>query len=136
SSSSTAETITLGQEVYNDAKAAIKQLADALSVGVEHVYGTLIRQQFIQAVTDSIIILLFLIIGSVSLYSGYYLWTKSDDEDERVFEFAQIAVPFLITIGAGATILFAGTFVCNINSIITGFLNPEYGALMDVLKII
>jgi hypothetical protein len=122
--------------MYSDFKQGIVALASSLKVGAEHVYEVLVRQQIVYA----IVFLSLTIIGFILILN----WIKKYKDDKEVWwdscsyngkgdvtglgvlRFIQILVA-LIMIGIG---------VCNISSIMTGFVNPEYGAIQDVIEMV
>lgn len=107
-------------KVYNDAKSALTGLAQALKVGSEHVYGVIVKQQVVSSIVwlcvDIVILLL-----SIALW---ILWWKSRDKDEWW------GVPFF------STLIFFIIFFFTINTMVSGFVNPEYGAMKDILSFI
>lgn len=111
-------------EVYSDIKGALSAAGEALKVGSEHVYEVLVRQQAVNSVsmicTDTVILLAAFILFKIATKMA------KDDEVEDDLPF-----PFFI----GSIVLFmlgAIAITFDMNDIITGFVNPEYGAIMDI----
>ncbi len=116
------------KEVYNDIKSGLSGLSNALKVGSEHVYNTLIKQQLV----DSIVYLILLVISILLLLISIRIYIKSTSKDWDNPNPLNLSCIFLFI--AGLIMLFLGMF--NINNIITGFINPEYGAIKDILTFI
>lgn len=114
-------------QVYNDVKAALVQLSAALQVSADHVYKVLVRQQRVEAITA------LSTIGSLFLISILTLiWLRSNDGQDLVDKSDGVAyllfiIPFVLTL---CVCLFF------IDTVMTGFFNPEYGALKEILRII
>jgi hypothetical protein len=117
-------------QVYQDFKGALSGAADALKTGSEHVYEVLVRQQVVNSISLLIVILLL----ATSSYFAFKFVNRESIKDslEDVEPGAVFAV--LGTVG-----LILGTIVftaVHATSIVTGFVNPEYGAIQDILKFI
>lgn len=112
-------------KVYNDVKDGIMALSDGLKVGSEHVYKILVKQQVVNAVMYSIMLLLSIISLSV-LY--YRLKTIDHEKDGH-------NIPITCFIGLFSSILTLVS-LSNLDIITTGFINPEYGAIEKILEIV
>lgn len=99
----------------------IEKLADKLGVTVEYLWEILLEQAFISAVHTSIFLVVF-IVGTVLLY-------KKANSIEPLFE-RETAM------GLMYGIIFFTVCMSAVMSyeIISGFFNPEYWALKQVLK--
>lgn len=120
--------IKLTKEViYNDAKAALKQLGDALKVGAEHVYMVLVKQQVVNAIAWSVPF----VVGILLLLQFAYSFTHADWREygwNRHATLALFTIAFsLISLGVG---------LGHLDIIITGFVNPEYGAIKEIMDMI
>lgn len=119
--------------VYNDLKEAINGMADALKVGSDHVYQILVRQQFVNSITWILIIAMLFTTAGISLKLGLKdMWTIDKYQDKVVKD---SKVPLLICGGIGILVAIV-LFSFNISTIVTGFVNPEYGAIMEIKKFI
>jgi hypothetical protein len=124
---STGEEITetvqsLSSSFYDGAKSAISDLAKALEVPATHVYEVLIRQQFLKSMSYSVgfgLLLLVLII----------LTTLSIILSNRDAEWIPLSIVAAIVLLAAIT----GTIV-HLELILTGFVNPEYGAMIEIVN--
>jgi hypothetical protein len=108
--------------LYQDVKGALKQLSEALAVGAEHVYGVLVKQQVVEAIT-------WLIFNIFALLIVIFLWimfARNDDKDRDEWW----GLPF--TFQLLQLVLLAFT----LDNIMMGFYNPEYGAIKDILDVI
>ena len=126
-------TIVLKEQIYSDFKQAISGIADSLSIGAEHVYEVLVKQQLVESITWLVILvtgIILAIISSKLLIKGAAL--------ENNKETYHLCPPHCIS-GAICAItciclLIGGLF--NLDTIITGFINPEYGAIMEIKQMI
>ena len=121
------DTSGLYQSMYNDIKIGINGLADALKVGAEHVYVILVRQQVVNSIADTVIIL-FLMVLLFTFAKPIYVWgianTNKSDALSEVLAFAILA----------GTVVMLGIWMGDINNIVMGFVNPEYGALQEIME--
>lgn len=130
------------KEVYSDIKSGIGALASALEVGAEHVYTILVRQQ----IAVSIYYSSMLFIGMVLIVMGCNSISKSawgdpthytdDEKDSKYYKgyaFNRYAIFSILFNFIGIIILFIG--LINIDLIVNGFVNPEYGAIKEILAI-
>jgi hypothetical protein len=116
--------------IYTDIKDGISALASGLKVGAEHVYGVLVKQQVINAIT-------YLILGIISLilmlnFIKRYKDPKEDWGNDEWPTFLGIIRFFQIVI---ACVLLIG-FLFSIDNIVMGFGNPEYGAIETIIDIV
>lgn len=122
----------LQETIYKDAKHAISQLAEALEVGAEHVYGVLVKQQ----VVYSIIYLSLGMLGILLLTLAYkqMRMIKGDGRGAMINE----SIPHLIYSIISGVVGFVLSVIAlfNIGNIITGFVNPEYGAIKEIVNMI
>lgn len=126
-------------KVYTDVKAGMAGLAAALKVGAEHVYGILIRQQLVNSATN----LLLYLISFLALRFCWVIFqrnhrrTKDRDDSwygDAIDEHAGMLAPIII--GGILAIPSAIFFLNSAQQTITGFINPEYGAIMDIIKFV
>jgi len=110
-------------QMYQDIETAINTLATELKVTADHVYGVLIRQQTINAIHIIIIDALLLIFSIICII----VCIKNVNTDLTEVMIATTAISSIITI-----IVMAGT----LPSMLTGFVNPEYGAIQDIMRMI
>ena len=106
----------------------LEQLAAKLGTTAEHLWGVLIRQARIEAVTD-IMFILFTIFG---VY-WYYRWVKSFYERNPYDDFPEIVG--LIFGGVVSFISTIASIVC-LFSIPAELFNPEYWALEKILNVL
>jgi len=128
------DTTKLYQVVYSDIKSALAALGDSLKVGSEYVYEILIKQQFVNSFTYLVFLIISLLFGLFffkGLFNKEELWLTEDKYDPN---------PTIIGIirwvlGVSGLIFFI-IFLHNMNDCITGFINPEYGALNEIVNMI
>lgn len=126
-------------KVYNDVKAGLTGLAAGLKVTATHVYEVLVKQQVVNAIIGLISVILLSII-TIVLWIKFNInikrtetdgdkWYRDDLDDH----FGLIGLMIIAIIFTVVTLIIFGV---NINSIITGFCNPEYGAIKDISNFI
>ena len=114
-------------QVYNDVKEGITDLAIALKIPAEHVYGVLVKQQIINSIIHSlfplgalILICLFIIL--------YRRGTKKEWEDNKDKAWSIITGIFLL--------IFIIASIAALSYIVQGFANPEYGAIKEIITFV
>lgn len=125
----TIDTSSTFKQIYSDVKSGITGLASALKVTAEHVYMVLVRQQL----ANSILYLFLLICSIICLTICYKQWDKIKMNRDGPEE----AKPVIFTIITGAIgfILLLG-FLFNIDTMVMGFINPEYGAIQEIIHFV
>ena len=130
------------KEVYSDIKSGLGALGSALKVGSEHVYEVLVKQQFANSITSLSLIIISLIVLTILIKQGSKnLKIHSDlGKNERYWHiddsrFGTIGSILFVFAGLLGILIMVG--ICaNFNNLVTGFVNPEYGAIKEVLKVI
>lgn len=118
-------------KVYNDVTQGIQGLAQALKAPAEKVWEILVIQQKVNAITYTVLLTVGLIICIILLFTIKWLWKKAEDDCD--YQDGAILMTILTIIAIIAEI------VCTVNfvpDIITGFVNPEYGAIKEILNVI
>lgn len=128
-------------QVYNDFKGALQGASDALKTGSEHVYEILVRQQVTMSIVHiviSVFLLIALVIVSRFCLKSYKKREKNMDSRSLYIEgptaYADVIVPMILTIIL--FVLFVVHFIGTIDNTVTGFTNPEYGAIMEIKNFI
>ena len=124
--------------VYKDIRSGIEGMAAALKVGAAHVYEVLVRQQ----VAKSIVILIVFIAGIIFLIVAWKRakiadWNADygkDDNDKKLTGPNGWAVLDIVFWVLGIICVIYG--ICRIQTMITGFVNPEYGAMEDIVDFV
>ncbi len=125
-------------KVYNDVKSGLNGLGEALKVGSEHVYGVLIKQQYVLSITLLLSIFLASICGIISYKWARKLHNKFKEENKDSYYQSWndniwcLHYTISIILLVGSLVLTLST----ISTIITGFVNPEYSALKDIMNFI
>lgn len=124
------------KEVYGDAKsmapkveAAVEKLATSLKTTADKLWDILVRQQTV----NSIVILMVLILTVLSWLHFWYRWNLGNKMNWGGRPSAQYEIACAITLA----LALAGTVVTGIhfNDMVTGFVNPEYGALKTIAQV-
>ena len=116
--------------VYTDIKDGISALASGLRVGAEHVYMVLVKQQIVYAIVYLIVGLIAMIL-IINWINGYKDTNQKWEDDS---DFTGLGVIKLIQIVIAGVML--GVFLFHIDTIIMGFVNPEYGAIQTIIDIV
>lgn len=116
--------------IYTDIKTNIGALASALKVGAEHVYTVLVKQQIVNSIVWLIVaIIVFFGFRAMLKFTMWCRDNKIDYDDSVGYTFG-LAFGWLFTVIAICTVIF------HIDVIVTGFVNPEYGAIMDIVNFV
>ena len=104
---------------------AIIALAEKLQQPAEHVYKILVKQQVVYGVST----LLFVVFSVIVVFWGFKIYHKNQDEFNGWDFFGM----FLIVLGC---IAFVISFIMFAGGGLSGLINPEYGALKDIVNMI
>lgn len=118
---------------------AINNLSSKLGVASEHVYGVLVKQQVIEAISHLVVLSFFILLF---LFSVKYLFLKvfMSIYREKVEKYPRMedafnTVRIIIWVGVIiATITLCIVFVVVVPEAIQKIINPEYFALKDILN--
>lgn len=133
--------------VYNDVKSGIAGLATALKVTAEHVYIVLCKQQIVKAVSDLLLVIILLTLSYIlynqsrKTYKAHLIQCGYKDDGTGKGNYnidlddsAKGVTSVVIGAGCAVALLVGIIIFCNTyNEIITGFINPEYGAMKDIM---
>ena len=100
----------------------IEQLAEKFGTTAEHLWGVLVRQAPISAITD---MFLFFFVSMALFFTRKSLLKKEFDRDDGF-------IPWLVW--ALVLMFFVFLFLVSAESIVAGLFNPEYWALKQLLK--
>ncbi len=114
--------------IYKDVKNVLSQLGSTLKVGSEHVYMVLVRQQVVNSFTWLSVYIVFIIVSLTLIKIGIKFYSK---DYERQDTYAL----FLIS-GSGFALCGLICFFATISRVITGFVNPEYGAIKTIIDLL
>jgi hypothetical protein len=108
--------------LYPDVKQAVISIANGIGVAAEHVYMVLVKKYVVLGVKE-----LGIFIGAIILLLlGYFGWNKKTKGD----------VPITYKLIPQALFIFVGlVMLANVNydDMLTGLINPEYGAINYIL---
>jgi uncharacterized membrane protein (DUF485 family) len=110
----------------NKVELTIKELAQKLEAPASHIYGVLIKQQKVKSISMLIIILavfaglIVVAYRTLGLYRNYL----EDDLITWAIAFGLITLALIVIISLTAEM------------VLTGFINPEYGAIRDIVNLI
>lgn len=123
------------ETIYKDIKGALHDMGEALKVGAEHVYEVLVRQQIVNSIATVLvyavlIALAIILVRHTMAGINRYNKTKQSYDDWPGELIASFIFSIILCCGL------CGIFLATIQSVITGFVNPEYGAIKDILNVI
>lgn len=114
--------------VVNNLANNVTALAQAMKVPAEKVYGLLVKQQIVNSVVNCFVIVLLIFFVS----TGWKMWTKGDNctgiEEDKYYATAVVC-------GFCAAIALMYSVAC-LQETITGFINPEYGAIKTIMDFV
>lgn len=112
----------------------IDAVAEKLGVAAEHVYGIMVKQQFVEGITTITMIPLMLLIFGFVFYKLITYTSKNWDDlyaDDREVFFGimniVVGIIFIITFIA---------FVVDVPGAIGRLVNPEYYAIKEILDVL
>lgn len=122
--------------VFDQTTEAVKQISDALKVPAEHVYSVLVKQQTVKSI-GLLVIPFFFIVFTIAFYRfhKYGMSPSKKYKGRDVYYENGDYCAFPITSGIIALLLLIAT-ISFIPNIIQGFINPEYGAIKEILNIL
>ncbi len=120
-----AQTDSTSVIIYKDIKATISALGESLKVPAEHVYEVMVKQQIVYSVAYSILVIILFALTFI-----FFKISKSDYAEDMDFE------GFFAFCSIIAGVVGALTLIFVFEDIVTGFINPEYGAIKDILDFI
>ena len=126
----TIDTSSTFKQIYSDVKSGITGLASALKVGAEHVYIVLVKQQVANAITYLIIVLFFLI-TPLFYFKRCYKWADENSNSSDGFSWVGFVLITIFPLIIGVVL-----FCVNVDDIIMGFINPEYGAIQEIIHFV
>ena len=118
-------------KVYEDVKEGIQGLAVALKAPAEHVYKVVVRQQTINSISYLLACLILILpIFTFNWWNSAIKSAIEKGDDETGWLMGIILLCILPALVGGIVLAVA------MPDIITGFINPEYGAIRDVMNFI
>lgn len=117
--------------VFAGIEKTVSTLAGELKVPAEKLWTILVQQQRIESIS---LIAVFSVVLIIALFVLFWSYEKANKNGGEVYDYAETAIPsaFLVAILIAMIIVFS----VNFNEVITGFVNPEYGALKEILSAI
>jgi hypothetical protein len=123
-------------KVYDDMKQGITALSQSLKVGAEYVFTIMVRQQVVNSVMY--VIVYIVLFGVCLLLLRWNLSHKKEmDKEENWLDGYKDGrgIALLIVSCFISVISFIVLFV-TIGHTVMGFINPEYGALKEILEFV
>lgn len=111
----------------------LEVLATKLGTTTEYIWGILIKQAHVSAITDAISLSITILCGII-LYKLHKYFVKKDKDYNNLYERSDELLTILMCV---LTIIWAIILVIQtlcIGDIVNGFANPEYWALDQILS--
>lgn len=135
------------RRIYNDMSSGIMGLAQSLKVGAIHVYTVMVKQQLVNAIADLLFVLILFGLSYYlyklcrSTYTSHLKlcgWKEGErgnnhDLDDTAKGIMSIIIAVLACLTLITAIIVFGN---SYHTIIMGFVNPEYGAMQDILNFV
>ena len=109
--------------LYPDIKQAIVAIAQAIGVAAEHVYTVLVKKFIVDAIVQSFPFLLGLLLIGIGWYKMANFFKTKDKVDWHIIYPTLMLLFGLIALSC-----------VDYNTMVMGFVNPEYGALNYILE--
>lgn len=122
-------------KVYEDVKAGLSGLAEGLKTTAEHVYVILVKQQVVNGFVGLFILITLITFTIITLnYSN----NIKDWDDLEVYEGKNKASGVIcITFGILSLFILSAFLIGGYSGdILTGFINPEYGAIKEIMSFV
>ncbi|MFZ2205411.1 MAG: hypothetical protein WAV23_02380 [Minisyncoccia bacterium] len=117
--------------VYKDLKNGIESMGKALKVGATHVYEVLVKQQLAKSILWLVVSIITMIVlcAAWKLFNGteWKEWNTNEAPPGRI----ALSITFWI-IGVISLIV----VICHLDTMVYGFVNPEYGAMKDIVDFV
>ena len=122
-------------EVIKELSPIITKIANQLGVASEHIWGVLVRQAYVEGITDLMLCLVIIVLTVCYWKFIRYAHKKICYQSEKDSWDSDILAPIYVT---GAILGFIGAilFVIGMSSAVGKFLNPEYYALQILTNLI
>lgn len=118
------------RKIYTDVKEGIGDLSSSLKVGAEHVYTVLVKQQIVNAIVDLMWVLI--LIACIIMFSRNIGPAFKEDK----YDVGPAGLKCIMSAVIGL-LFFMGLLITNsFNEMVMGFINPEYGAIKDIIDIV
>jgi len=115
-------TLPFYREVYGDLKAASSAMAEGLGVAIKELFDIVVAQQIVKSITN-IVFLLFAILF------GFWCYRLGKNLEWNYFSWKNFSC---VCFGILFTFFTIWTF-CTAKTTVTGFINPKYGAIEDIV---
>jgi heme/copper-type cytochrome/quinol oxidase subunit 2 len=109
----------------------LAELANKLGISVEHLWGVLIKQAYIDGISSlvTVVVCVLLVIGIIYAFLYFRRRFRNTAGQESPQPFGVLVDPFGFVI-VGIVLLFIGALACdNFYWVISDFFNPEFYAL-------
>lgn len=122
-------TVQVIDHIYDKTTEAITELAQALAVPAEHVYNVLVKQQVVVGVSLLVGLLFSMLFTSIS---WFILFKKHNFKRELCLQNTEGYWMLSLLLSIVSIVL----LVVFLSSGISSLLNPEYGAIRDIIRIL
>jgi hypothetical protein len=115
-------------------EATIISLAESLKQPAEEVWAILIKQQYVKASMGIIVLLITLLFGylCIKYANNVKCWDDGEVIENKPTYSMGIVIIFAVCLVISLIVLLFGGYY---NDILQGFINPEYGAIKDIVNL-
>ena len=124
------------EKVYTDFSDALSGIADALKTGADHVYEVLVRQQIIKSISLTITYILLAVACVIAWKIANKFYKQKTEEERKLSYYDKGDWGMLFIIPSVLTVISIIVLVLSIGMTVTGFINPEYGAIQEIKSFI
>lgn len=116
-------------------EATIVSLAEQLKQPAEHIYKIMVKQQYIKAFTGIIVLLVTILFGylTIKYASNIENWEYGTIYKNKPTYSLGAFIISIVSLFVTILVLLVGQYPVDI---IQGFINPEYGAIQDIINLI
>jgi hypothetical protein len=114
-------------------EATVISIAQTLKQPTEHVYEVLVKQQVVKSIQALIIIVAWLLFTFLTIFfaTGVADWDDFEAKKDRMAASGGLFAMSLILFFVFTIVLLVQG---SLNNVVTGFVNPEYGAMNDIVN--
>jgi hypothetical protein len=109
----------------------LAELASKLNVSVEHLWGVLVRQAYIDGISSLCTMLVCMVLGVAAVYAFFHLRRKFKTPDTERLTFYPPPPMDLMLLGM-VLLLLVVIALSNFYWVVSDFLNPEFYALQHL----
>lgn len=123
--STTDEVFEIIDGVTERVSAGVAALSKSLEVPAKHVYRVMVKQQIVASITW----LIMLVAGLFGLFTGISFWNIGTEKSRDSDAVENVTGGIMIV----ASVIMTAFGIFNIETIVSGIVNPEYNAIIEIM---